>query len=322
VLRRAGVAQRLLRGLARGSLEVRRGAFDAVVLCDDLDGTLPALGWLVPALLPGDPPIAAICHEPRPRSRRRGEGDHVESRALRWALSRLYSRLDLVLLHGERSRAEFDAAWPPARTAVIPHGDHRIFGGGAAPPATEARVLYFGEWRRVKGLEVLLDAFDLLAERMPKARLTIAGQPADVDPALVRARAARWGDRVEIVDRYLAMDEVPALFARSRVVALPYLAASQSGVLHLAMTQGRAVVASAVGELATVVGDGETGVLVPSGDAESLAAALERVLCEPALAAELGAAGQRRLEQDGSWERVAEVLEGHLESLVAQPSSR
>jgi glycosyltransferase involved in cell wall biosynthesis len=100
------------------------------------------------------------------------------------------------------------------------------------------------------------------------------------------------------------MADVPALFGSARVVVLPYLTASQSGVAHLAMTFGRPVVASDVGDLPEVVIDGTNGLIVPPGDPAALAQALERLLTEPSVAAEMGLAGQLRARVDADWQSV------------------
>jgi glycosyltransferase involved in cell wall biosynthesis len=61
-----------------------------------------------------------------------------------------------------------------------------------------------------------------------------------------------------------------------------------------------------VGGIPEVVVDGETGHLVPPGNPDALAAALERVLADPERGARLGRAGRRRVEERFSWERIAE----------------
>jgi starch synthase len=66
------------------------------------------------------------------------------------------------------------------------------------------------------------------------------------------------------------------------------------------------VVASAVGGIPEVVVDGETGLLVPPGEPEALARALERLLADPERGARMGQAGRRRVEERFSWERIAE----------------
>lgn len=313
LLRRAGIALRLVSASARTIWQLRRGRYDAALLIDDLSVSPAAAGALLLAALPGGPLLGAVCHEPRPRSRRPGADLYVSSPLLLGLLRRLYPRLDVVFLHGERSREEFERAWPPARTRVIPHGDERMLAGEPPPPSGEQRVLFFGEWRRAKGLQELLRAFDALVERLPGARLTIAGTPTpDADPDAVRAWAAQRPERVEVIDRYLSVEETRAAFAAARVVAAPYLAGSQSGVVHLAMTMQRAVVASDVGELPETVVDGVTGTIVPAGDVPALTDALAELLADPALAAERGAAGRERLLTTASWELVAERVEDAL----------
>jgi glycosyltransferase involved in cell wall biosynthesis len=291
---------------------VARGRYDAVVLVDDLSVAPAAAGALALTLLPRRPAIAAICHEPRPRSRR-GEGLYSRSPALLGLLRAFYARADLVFVHGEASRDEFAATWRGRAACVIPHGDARIVAGEPPPPADGEEILFFGEWRRAKGLHVLLEAFDEVARRRDAARLTIAGVPTpDADPPAVRSWADRHGGRVRLIDEYVPIADLPRLFGDARVVAAPYLAGSQSGVVHLAMTMARAVVASDAGELPLAVADGETGLIVPRGDVHALADALGEVLADPELARRFGEAGRRRVTSEFGWERVAELVEDAL----------
>ena len=241
-------------------------------------------------------------------------------------LRAFYRRADAVFVHGEASRREFLDTWSARDVHVIPHGDERLLAPDTPPPpADDESILFFGEWRRAKGLHVLIDAFDAIAARRPEARLTIAGVPTpDVDPAAVRRWAEGHGGRVTLVDRYLEIPEVRDVFARARVVAAPYVAGSQSGVVHLAMTMARPVVASDVGELPHAVADGVTGRVVPSGDSAALADALEQVLGDAALAEEWGNAARRRVLEEFGWERVAERVEAraHASAHACRHSSR
>ena len=216
-------------------------------------------------------------------------------------------------VHGEASRREFLDTWRAREVEVIPHGDERLLAGEPPAPADGETILFFGEWRRAKGLHVLMDAFDALAARRREARLTIAGVPTpDVEPDAVRRWARGHGERVTLVDGYVEIPEVRDVFARARVVAAPYIAGSQSGVVHLAMTMGRAVVASDVGELPQAVADGVTGRVVAAGDSAALAEALEEVLGDAAHAERWGEAGRRRVMEEFGWERVAELVERAL----------
>ncbi|HEV2815131.1 MAG TPA: glycosyltransferase family 4 protein [Solirubrobacteraceae bacterium] len=311
--RRAAIGWRLAAGWSRILLEARRGRYDAVIVDNVLDVAPTAAGALLLTALPGRPTIAHVCHNARPFNRWSGEDLFASSPLLTALLRRLYPRFDLVWLHGERSLQDFEASWPAARTELIPHGDERIFGDEPPAPATEPRILFFGDWRRVKGLSVLMEAFDLLAGRRPDARLTIAGKPSpETDADAVREWVRGHGDRVTLDDRYVPNEEVPGIFASARVVAIPYLAGYQSGVTHLALTMARPVVASDVGDLASVVVDGRTGRLVPPGDPAALASALEEVAFDPELAERLGTEGRRHLLDRASWPKVAATVEEHL----------
>jgi len=79
------------------------------------------------------------------------------------------------------------------------------------------------------------------------------------------------------------------------------------GIINLeAMACEIPVVASAVGGIPEVVVDGETGFLVPPGDPESLASAINRVIDCEKLRTQFGEAGRRRVERFFSWEAIAE----------------
>ena len=80
------------------------------------------------------------------------------------------------------------------------------------------------------------------------------------------------------------------------------------------MTMARAVVASDVGDLPSVVVDGETGLTVPAGDPHALAQALARILDDPELAERLGREGHRRLLENSSWDAVARIMEHALDA--------
>lgn len=112
--------------------------------------------------------------------------------------------------------------------------------------------------------------------------------------------------------------EVATLFAEARVVVAPYRVGYGSGVVALAMTMGRAVVASRVGDLPAAVADGETGLLVEPGDATALAGALEQVLADAERAERMGAAGRARAASTSSWEAVAERVEAALAELLLE----
>lgn len=317
-LRRARTAGRLASTWSRIARETRRGGYDAVVLNGSLDLALTAMGALGVTATSGQTPVAHVCHNVRPFDRWGGDELFVHSPATLRLLRRAYPSFDLVFVHGERCLREYHETWPQTRLAVIPHGDERLFAAEPPPPAAEPRILFFGAWRQMKGLGVLMEAFDEISKRRPDTRLTIAGAmvPEEGQADRVLSWAKAHGDRVEVRPGYVPVDDVAPLFAQARVVALPYLAAYQSGVAHLAMTMRRAVVATEVGDLATVVRDSGAGPLVPPNDPAALADALEAVVTDAPLAERLGACGHQHTLNGSSWPSVAERVEGALRALL------
>ena len=317
-VKRAGVAIRITRAWARILWEVARGGYDMVVLDAAFDVSVAAVGAAAMTAIPGGPPIAQICHNARIFNRWGGGSRYGGSPVLKTLMRTAFSRFDLIFVHGERTREEFRSNWVEATIAVIPHGDERVFASEPPAPSDDEHILFFGHWNRVKGLPVLMDAFDALAERRPEATLTIAGaaNPQEVDVEAIRRWAAAHQGRVELIDRYVPLEEVTALFARAAVVVTPYVAGYQSGIVHLAMTMARPVVASDIGDISSAVIDGETGLLVPPSDPPALAAALEQVLADPERARQMGSNGHARVMSESAWETVAESVEANLESLL------
>jgi D-inositol-3-phosphate glycosyltransferase len=99
-------------------------------------------------------------------------------------------------------------------------------------------------------------------------------------------------------------------------VVTPYVVGYQSGVVHLAMTMGRAVVATDVGDLGSAVVDGVTGRVVPPGDTSALSSALEELTADPELAARLGTEGRRQMFERSGWETVAEQADRALAQVL------
>lgn len=267
--------------------------------------------------------FAAVAHTPRPLVEQRSRGAlHKSSPVLHRTLAAAYRRMDVVFVLGERSKADLLAAFPQVRKVeVIPHGDANALVDDLVTPAGAAprRVLFFGTIARYKGVDLLLEAWAQLRMVDPDAELLIAGAPVDIDPDELRRAAAAVGG-VEVRLGYVPLDRVAGLVSGARVVVAPYRTANQSGVIALAQTLARPVVATDVGDLGQVVIDGETGLLVPPDDPAALAEALLALLNDPAAAERLGAAARERLVTSGSWREVATRVAGVYDTLTpAEP---
>jgi len=322
----AGVHSRLFR-LARRVLRAGQLVFAWMVLSIRLLATRPeAVVWshwrfafepmFVTALstVLRSSTFGLIAHEPLPRSDAKDTSTAKEGEILTRAFRAAWQRLDVAFVLGPKTRELAVSYWEPrCPVYVIPHGSEPGVRGGRAVrsvTATDPVVLFFGVWSKYKGIEVLLDAFGLVRAELPEASLVLAGDAgADIDVETVLERAREIG-HVDARPGYVAVEDVAPLFDAARVVATPYIRATQSGVAHLAYTFGRPIVATAVGDLPEVILHDVTGLLVEPNDAEGLAEAIVKLLKDPALAARLGAAGEKSVND--AWDiaagRVSDAL--------------
>jgi glycosyltransferase involved in cell wall biosynthesis len=213
---------------------------------------------------------------------------------------RLFARFDRVLVHSERGRetlAEFGV--DPARLRVVPHPVFR----SDPPRADDGRtVLAPGVIRPYKGLADAVRA--TLA--VDDARLLVAGD-ARVPLDDLRREA---GDRAEWRLGYLGAPELERALSEATVAVFPYRAElDQSGALLQALGAGVPAVVYDVGGLGEVVRRFEAGRVVAPGDVDGLAAALRRLLDDPA---SLAAArdGANRARETLTWDASAVA---HLE---------
>ena len=156
-----------------------------------------------------------------------------------------------------------------------------------------------------------MDAFSHVSARFPTARLIIAGKPAsyfDIDGLQDQIRSSPAAEQIRLDSRYLALEEVGALLRMCRALALPYLSATQSGVLQLAYGQGAPTIASSVGTFPEMIENGRSGLLVPPTDATALSDALSRLLADAAFARQLGDRGKELSETVHSWSNVAQQV--------------
>lgn len=220
-----------------------------------------------------------------------------------------------VVLTGESKRQLAAQGVDEAKIRVIPHGVYDFFrkNQNEAANASESaetdvltdepsrkEILFFGRIEPYKGLPILLDAFAPLAAAYPDWRLVIAGSG---DVSAFRERLDH--PQIELINRFVSDDEVETLMKRAEIVALPYLSATQSGVIPTAFPFEKAIVATAVGGIPDMIRDGETGLLVEANNAASFRIALERLMTDAELRAKLGKAGADFARTNLSWDAIA-----------------
>jgi len=239
-------------------LALRRLAGDADVV--------HAHGLRAGALAPASGPLVVTWHNAQLSGSRLGA--LLERHVARRATVTLAASDDLVA----RARA---CGAPDVRLAPV--AAPVPVGTGRDPGLGHPLVLAVGRLHPQKGYDVLVDALPLLGD----AVVAVAGDGPLADELRARAPQVRWlGRRDDVADLYAAAD----------VVVLPSVWEARSLTAQEAMLAGRPLVATDVGAIRSLVGDG--AVLVPPGDAAALAVAVRRLLDDPNEAAALGARGQ------------------------------
>jgi phosphatidyl-myo-inositol dimannoside synthase len=173
---------------------------------------------------------------------------------------------------------------------------------GAVPARfPEGRVvLTVGRWRadeRYKGMDTLITALPRLLPRWPDLQLVAVGEGND--RAWLEDLAEETG-----VDRHvhflsgLSYEELAACYGHCELFALPSRGEGFGLVYLEAMACGKPVIGGAHGGAPEVIEDGKTGYLVPHGDAAQLATAIETLLDDATLRAEMGRRGKQRVENE------------------------
>lgn len=138
-------------------------------------------------------------------------------------------------------------------------------------------LLFFGYVRKYKGLNVLLGAMPEMLKKNPKAKLLIVGEFYD-SPEKYYEQINNLGikESVKVVQRFVPNEEVGLYYSIADLVILPYLSATQSGVLNIAYGFGKPVIVTDVGGLSEDVIDGKTGYIIKPGNEDEIINAVNR----------------------------------------------
>ena len=234
------------------------------------------------------------------------------------ALARtVLSRGDEFIVLSEGDYADLRRALPEAHIHLALLPNYEAFSQNPPSPG-EARLqlgygeddrvmLFFGFVRRYKGLGHLLRALACVPADL-NVKLLVVGEFWEPESSY-RAAAEQLGitDRVQMINRYVPNEEIGLYFSAADVVVLPYLEATQSGVIQIAFGFDRPVITTSIGGLPEMVRDGQLGMVVPPQDEEALSQAIARYFCDG-----LGPAFQEKIRAERdvfSWERMVVLIE-------------
>ena len=240
-------------------------------------------------------------------------------RATSWIERTVYGNADGVIAVSQAMKADVESLYgvDPARVRVIHNGIDTDEYARRPAPEVLARVgidpsvpmvLFVGRITRQKGIMHLVRALPLFDAGMQV--VLCAGAPdtpeiaAEMATEVERARAS---SRVAIhwLPEMLTKADAIALYSEASLFVCPSVY-EPFGIINLeAMACETPVVASAVGGIPEIIVDGETGMLIPPGDPEAIARAVNALMADPARRARMAVAGRARAEEKFSWTSIA-----------------
>lgn len=168
-------------------------------------------------------------------------------------------------------------------------------------------MLFFGYVRKYKGLHYLIQAMPAVLKQLD-IKLLIAGEfYEDREKYLEHIQQLGINDSVFVFDDYIPNEEVGLYYNAADVVVLPYVSATQSGIIQIAYNYNKPVITTNVGGLPEVIEEGKTGFIVPSQNAEALAETIVtffKIKNEKKFSENI-----KEYKRQFSWHRMAEEIE-------------
>ncbi|MBN2008148.1 glycosyltransferase family 4 protein [candidate division KSB1 bacterium] len=246
-------------------------------------------------------PLVTTIHDLRPHS-----GD-THSRRMQWFMpNKLAARYsDVLIAHSNFIRDQLIQ-----KLNIAPERVYRTFSGDGFlyhdPVPANGRpafdVLFFGRIMDYKGIRTLIDATARVVNVVPDYKACIAGEGR---LSLEDDSSIDGSAHYDVYNYFIEPQLAAKLFQQSKIVVLPYNDASQSGVIPLAYSFARPVIATTVGGLPEIVEHQRTGLLIPPNDDAALADAVIRLLQDENLRQELGTNGHRKVQLEMSWIHAA-----------------
>ena len=231
---------------------------------------------------------------------------------------RTYGLAHALVVHNQTSRRELmeQLGIPEGRMTIVPHGNYLHY-AAHIPPSTEARshlgwpeesfvLLFFGQIKRVKGLDLLLNALPQIIAQHPHVNLVIAGKESDVPFAeyqkIIDDNSLRNNCTCRI--HYIPNEEVPYYYGGADLVVLPYRRIYQSGAVLMAMSFGAPVLVSDIPGMKEMVHDDETGFMFQDGDVADLSRRIYEIIADPKKRKTVSNNARHLMEDSYAWEDI------------------
>jgi glycosyltransferase involved in cell wall biosynthesis len=181
--------------------------------------------------------------------------------------------------------------------------------------AGDFTVLYFGPLSSLRGVDVLLSAFNLVRKSLPDARLILLARESDSDSSLFKK--AKNLENVVVIAGILNRERLIRHLSSASVIVLPFKFWPQVDcplTVVEAMAMEKAVVTTSIGAIPEVVRNWENGVLIPSKDSKELAKVVAKLLNTPSQCEEIGRNARAYVKRFHDWNIIVKDTLGVLSS--------
>ena len=232
----------------------------------------------------------------------------------------VYKNSKRIIVHSNFIKNKLLKSFPieSEKVKIVPHGNFDIYLPAEKVNAIKIRqlfnltyadnvILFFGFIREYKGLDTLLDAFELAASKDAKLKLLIAGFATKKHERFYsnKINRSKYKDRIIFHAGYVPKENIIRYFAVSDAVILPYKEIDHSGIVHLAYSFGKPVIATNVGDFNEVIENNKNGILLNGNNAEELAEKITEAFANKQKLVEMGQYARELSETKYSWRDVA-----------------
>ncbi len=235
-------------------------------------------------------------------------------------IRRILAGADRVIAHNRMSRKELitNIQIPSWKIEVIPHG-HYLDAIPEKPSPEFARqrlnlpqhipvLLFFGQIKQVKGLDLLIEALPQVKKKFSGLKLVIAGKVWKDDFGRYEEiiQENHLEDNIELHIHYIPDEDVPLFYQAADLVILPYRRIYQSGVLLMAMSYGTAVLASNLEGMTEVIEADRNGFLFSTEDSNSLSKQIIYALSNPQMRKKVSETALETIRCKYNWQIIGQ----------------
>ena len=246
---------------------------------------------------------------------------HEKSKIDYFLNSIIYKNANAIIAHSKliRDKLVKNFTIDPGKIHIIPHGNFDIYLPDKKLTIADARLrlsltlhdnvmLYFGFIRPYKGIDLLLKAFEKSAEKDSKLKLIIAGSAHNIGLQNSIESAidnSRFKDRIIHHLKYIPNEDIAKYFIAADLLVLPYKNIDHSGIIHLAYSFGKAVLATNVGDFNEVIVNEKSGKILKGQSYTELSEAITEMFKDKNKLFKMGNYAKILSETKYSWNDIA-----------------